>query len=78
MKILVDCRDMNDAFDLAGTTAVVTGCRRGIGRAAALALAAAGADIVGRECVARADGGDVGREVEALGRELPRLPLRLR
>jgi 2-deoxy-D-gluconate 3-dehydrogenase len=34
-------------FDLTGKTAVVTGARRGIGRAAALALAAAGADIVG-------------------------------
>jgi NAD(P)-dependent dehydrogenase (short-subunit alcohol dehydrogenase family) len=35
------------AFDLAGRTALVTGCRRGIGKAAAVALAAAGADIVG-------------------------------
>ena len=42
---------MNDElpgpFDLTGKTALVTGCRRGIGKAAAFALAAAGADIVG-------------------------------
>ena len=55
-------------FDLAGTTALVTGCRRGIGKAAALALAAAGADVVGVSVSLEPDGGDVGREVEALGR----------
>ncbi len=55
-------------FDLAGTTALVTGCRRGIGKAAALALAGAGADIVGVSFSLEPDGGEVGREVEALGR----------
>jgi len=34
-------------FDLAGKTALVTGARRGLGRAMAVALAGAGADIVG-------------------------------
>jgi NAD(P)-dependent dehydrogenase (short-subunit alcohol dehydrogenase family) len=35
------------SFDLSGKVAVVTGPARGIGRAAATALAAAGADIAG-------------------------------
>ena len=36
-----------DRFRLDGKTALVTGCRRGIGRALAVALAEAGADIIG-------------------------------
>lgn len=55
-------------FDLAGKTALVTGCRRGIGRAGTLALAAAGADIVGVSASLEPDGGELGREVEASGR----------
>jgi 2-dehydro-3-deoxy-D-gluconate 5-dehydrogenase len=56
-------------FDLTGKTALVTGCRRGIGRAAALGLAASGADIVGVSAALEEDGGDVGAEVRAYGRE---------
>ena len=55
-------------FSLAGKTAVVTGARRGIGRAAALALAAAGADIVGVSASLEPDGGNVGLGVRAAGR----------
>jgi 2-deoxy-D-gluconate 3-dehydrogenase len=59
---------MNAApFDLSGRTALVTGCRRGIGKAAAVALAAAGADIVGVS-VSLEEGSEVGAAVEAYGR----------
>jgi 2-deoxy-D-gluconate 3-dehydrogenase len=56
------------SFDLSGKTALVTGCRRGIGRAAALALARAGADVVGASLSLDAED-DVGAEVAALGRQ---------
>jgi 2-deoxy-D-gluconate 3-dehydrogenase len=54
-------------FDLSGKTALVTGCSRGIGRAVAVALAAAGADIVGVSASLEA-GSDVAAAVEAHGR----------
>ncbi|MFI6996811.1 SDR family oxidoreductase [Nocardia sp. NPDC050175] len=59
---------MTDPFRLDGQRALVTGARTGIGRAAALALATAGADLVlwGRD----RDGlATVAAEIEALGRE---------
>ena len=55
------------SFDLTGKTALVTGCRRGIGRGAAVALARAGADIVGVS--ASLDAADaVAEEVAGTGR----------
>jgi 2-deoxy-D-gluconate 3-dehydrogenase len=56
-----------DLFKLDGRTALVTGAKRGIGRAMAVALAEAGADIVG---VSRSlePGSDVENEIVALGR----------
>jgi len=55
-------------FDLAGKTALVTGCRRGIGRAAAVGLAESSADIIGVSAGLEPDGGEVAKEVRALGR----------
>ena len=61
---------MNDLqmFDLTGKTALVTGCRRGIGKAIALGLAQAGADIIGVSASLEDSGSDVEREVTALER----------
>jgi len=55
------------SFDLSGTTALVTGCRRGIGRAAAIALARAGADVAGVSASLQ-PGDEVAVEIETLGR----------
>lgn len=55
-------------FDLSGKTALVTGCRRGIGKAMALGLAEAGADIVGVSATLAASGSEIENEVTALGR----------
>ncbi len=55
-------------FDLSGKTALVTGARRGIGAGMALALAEAGADIIGASASMEADGGEVGQRIRALGR----------
>ena len=55
-------------FDLSGKTALVTGCKRGIGKAMAIALAEAGADIIGVSASLEPSGSDVERKVTALGR----------
>jgi len=60
--------DMNKLFDLSGKTALVTGCKRGIGRGMAEALAAAGADIIGVSATLEESGSAVGEAVTAMGR----------
>jgi 2-deoxy-D-gluconate 3-dehydrogenase len=57
-----------DQFKLDGQTALVTGCRRGIGKAMALALAEAGADIIGVSVSLESSGSRIEEEVRALGR----------
>lgn len=61
------------AFDLHGTTALVTGSRRGIGFAMAEALAAAGADIIGVSAQQEAAGSAIEAAVRAHGREFEAL-----
>ncbi|MGP3978019.1 SDR family oxidoreductase [Streptomyces sp. 8N114] len=55
-------------FDLTGKLAVVTGARRGIGKAIAEALANAGADIIGVSASLEPHGSAVGEAVTAHGR----------
>jgi 2-deoxy-D-gluconate 3-dehydrogenase len=57
-----------DLFRLDGKTALVTGCRRGIGKAMAIALAEAGADIIGVSRSLEPSGSDIENQVVARGR----------
>ena len=57
-----------ETFDLSGKVALVSGCSRGIGKAMALGLAEAGADIIGVAANLAASGSEVETEVQALGR----------
>ena len=58
-----------DQFKLDGQTALVTGCKRGIGKAMAIALAEAGADIVGVSATLDTEGSVVGQAVMEKGRK---------
>jgi 2-deoxy-D-gluconate 3-dehydrogenase len=57
-----------EQFQLHGKTALVTGCRRGIGAGMAHALAEAGADIVGVSAHLEPSGSEVQSLVEGCGR----------
>ena len=60
MKIL-------DQFKLDGQTALVTGCKSGIGKAMAIALAEAGADILGVSATLETEGSQVEQAVTKTG-----------
>ncbi|MGQ2975620.1 MAG: SDR family NAD(P)-dependent oxidoreductase [Sphingopyxis sp.] len=57
-----------ELFDLSGKTALVTGCRRGIGLAMAVGLAEAGADVIGVSASLDPENDEVVRAVRATGR----------
>lgn len=59
---------MLERFSLEGKVALVTGCKRGIGKGIALGLAQAGADIIGVSASLELEGSEVEQEVKALGR----------
>ncbi len=56
-------------FDLKGKTALVTGCNKGIGKAMAIGLAKAGADIIGISSSISKTGSDIEQEINKIGRE---------
>lgn len=58
-----------NSFNLQGKVALVTGCKRGIGKAMALALAEAGADIIGVSATLELENSTIENEVKALGRQ---------
>ncbi len=57
-----------DQFQLSGKTALVTGCDKGIGQAMAIALAEAGAHIIGLSRMESMKGGETERSVVEAGR----------
>jgi 2-deoxy-D-gluconate 3-dehydrogenase len=59
----------NKLFDLTGKWALVTGCNKGIGKAMAIGLAEAGADIIGVSASLALKGSEVANAVEAAGRK---------
>ena len=56
-------------FNLAGKKALVTGCNKGIGKAMAMGLAEAGADIVGVSGSLEAEGSEISQLVATTGRK---------
>ena len=60
---------MTASFDLVGPSAVVTGLSQGIGRAVAVALAEAGANVAGVYLGDREGAAEVGRQIREVGRE---------
>lgn len=57
-----------NTFELEGKLALVTGCKRGIGKAMAEALAEAGADIIGVSASLELENSEIEQSIKAIGR----------
>ncbi len=55
-------------FSLEGKTALVTGCKRGIGKAMAIGLAQAGANVIGVSASLEKEGSEIEKEIKAIGK----------
>jgi len=67
-------KSSRDSFRLDGKVAMVTASARGIGRACALALADAGADVI-LGLRSRESGADVAQQIEGMGRRVLRVQM---
>jgi 2-deoxy-D-gluconate 3-dehydrogenase len=65
---MINTMNVLQQFRLDGRTALVTGCKRGIGKAMAIALAEAGADIAGVSATLEPGESEVEDKVRSLGR----------
>lgn len=61
--------DILEKFQLKDKTALVTGCKRGIGKAMAIALAQAGANIIGVSATLEKENSEIEKQVHKLGRK---------
>jgi 2-deoxy-D-gluconate 3-dehydrogenase len=69
--------NIHSLFSLEGKTALVTGCRRGIGLAMAIGLAEAGADIIGVSANLEKENSEVGQAIRKLGKSFKAYPVDL-